>query len=207
MKSLTIVAALALAGLVGSVTTPAAAQDLAADVRTWTGQSLKLNQASFEVFYTIFPPQKEGNGGGGKDSMEGLAASGAQVGGGNDRAQAAQLFGSLRSFGALLDRGPEPMQGNKYSDYVTLYRGGVERRIPMASIASLTFQRRPVANSTLPPYVAPSHYRYAATAALVDGTRVEGDYVNLGTALLRGATPEGRVDIPWQDIESIRFTR
>jgi hypothetical protein len=207
MKSLAIVAALTLTGLAASAL-PAASQDLTAEVRTWGGQSLKLNQASFEVFYTIFPPQQEENGGGGQaGGMEGVSAAGARVGGGSDRLQAAQVFGSLRSIGALLDRGPEPMQGNKYGDHVTLYRGGVERRIPVASISSLTFQRRAVENSTLPPYVAPSHYRYAATATLVDGSRVEGDYVNLGTALLRGVTPEGRVDVPWQDIEIVRFAR
>jgi hypothetical protein len=41
----------------------------------------------------------------------------------------------------------------------------------------------------------------------VDGSTVEGDYVNLGTAILRGVTPEGRVDVPWLDIQTIRFTR
>ena len=36
---------------------------------------------------------------------------------------------------------------------------------------------------------------------------VEGDYVNLGTVILRGQTAEGRVDISWEDIESVRFQR
>jgi hypothetical protein len=176
-------------------------------VRTWSGQSLRLSQVSFEAYYTIFPPRKDDGGQEGTGSMEGLAASKARIGGDNDRARAAQLFGSLGSIGTLLDRGPEPMQGNKYVEHVTVSRGGIERRIPVASIASLTFQRRRVVNSTLPPHVAPSHYRYATTVVLVDGTRVEADYVNLGTSFLRGATAEGRVDMPWQDIESIRFSR
>jgi len=47
----------------------------------------------------------------------------------------------------------------------------------------------------------------AATAVLSDGSKIEGDYVNLGTALLRGATPQGTIDIPWDEIESIRFRR
>jgi len=42
---------------------------------------------------------------------------------------------------------------------------------------------------------------------LADGRRIAADYVNLGTAILRGATPDGRLDIPWQDIEVLRFAR
>ena len=55
--------------------------------------------------------------------------------------------------------------------------------------------------------MAPTHIRYAASVVLTDGSRVDGDYVNLGTVVLRGQTPEGRVDIPWQDIEVVRFSR
>jgi hypothetical protein len=42
---------------------------------------------------------------------------------------------------------------------------------------------------------------------LLDGTRLEGEYVNLGTTYLRGRTPHSRVDIPWEQIETLRFTR
>ena len=42
---------------------------------------------------------------------------------------------------------------------------------------------------------------------LTDGSRVEADYVNLGTTVVRGMTPQGRVDIPWGDVETIRFQR
>jgi hypothetical protein len=55
--------------------------------------------------------------------------------------------------------------------------------------------------------VAATHIRYGADIALADGGRVDADYVNLGTAILRGTTPDGRVDIPWQDIEVLRFAR
>jgi hypothetical protein len=206
MRSLSVVPALMLVAL-GPGAMPATAQDLMADVRTWSGQSLKLGQASFEVFYTIFPPEKEETTGAAPGDIEKLGTRTQGVQTGNGRLQAMQFFGSLRQLGALLDRGPNPMQGNKKSDFVMLYRGGVERQIPVASLSSLTFQRRLVENSTLPPYVASKHYRYGATATLLDGSRVDADYVNLGTALLRGTTPDGRVDVPWQDIESIRFSR
>ena len=46
--------------------------------------------------------------------------------------------------------------------------------------------------------------KFAITA---DGTRVDANYVNLGTMLLRGTTPGGRVDIPWQNIQTIEFRR
>ena len=40
--------------------TPSPAQDMSADVRTWAGQSWRLAQPSFEVFYTIPAPAKGG---------------------------------------------------------------------------------------------------------------------------------------------------
>ena len=52
---------LALAALVAAAL-PAAAQDVTAEVRTWSGQSLRLTQPSLEVFYTIVP-KEEGPGG------------------------------------------------------------------------------------------------------------------------------------------------
>jgi hypothetical protein len=42
---------------------------------------------------------------------------------------------------------------------------------------------------------------------LADGTRVEADYVNLGTLIVRGMTPAGRVDIPWRNIQTVEFRR
>jgi hypothetical protein len=116
------------------------------------------------------------------------------------------LFGSPQALAGLLERGPDPLSGQRQADAVTLQKGGVERRLPLASMASLAFARQPVV-SALPPYIAPTHFRYAATAVLLDGTKVEGDYVNLGTTILRGITVDGRVEIPWYEIETLRFVR
>jgi hypothetical protein len=55
--------------------------------------------------------------------------------------------------------------------------------------------------------VAATHIRHAADITLTDGGRIAADYVNLGSAILRGASVDGRVDIPWQDIEVLSFTR
>ena len=43
--------------------------------------------------------------------------------------------------------------------------------------------------------------------ALEQALRSEADYVSLGTTFLRRRTASGRVDIPWQHIEVVRFTR
>jgi hypothetical protein len=102
---------------------------------------------------------------------------------------------------------PDTVQGHRQGQEITAYRGGVGTQIPLGNISSITFKRQPVRDSSLPPYVAATHIRYAADIALADGTRIDADYVNLGTAILRGTTPDGRIDIPWQDIEVLRFAR
>jgi hypothetical protein len=192
-----LIGSLALAVAVAAAS-PAAAQDVTAEVRTWNGQSLRLSQPSLQVFYTIVP-REEGSGG---QQVPGAAggASGSLIG--------TEITGSIQNLSRLFrDKGPEPLQGNRQAETVSITQAGVERRIPLETIRDLAFKRAQVSNSTLPPYVAPTHFRYAASVLLNDGSRVDGDYVNLGTAILRGLTPEGRVDIPWQDIEVVRFSR
>jgi len=201
--------------LIGSLTlamaaaaaSPALAQDVTAEVRTWSGQSLQLSQPSLEVFYTIVP-KEEGPGGqqlpGSTGGAPGTMGSGSSTG----SLIGTEVSGSIRNLSRLFrDKGPEPLQGNRQAQTVSFTQAGVERRIPLEAIKDLAFKRTQVANSTLPPYVAPKHFTYAASAVLTDGTRVDGDYVNLGTAMLRGLTPQGRVEIPWQDIEVLRFSR
>ncbi len=188
MRTYVLVGLAALVGLAG-VAPPVAAQEATAEVRTWSGESWRLMQPSLEVFYTIMP---KGQAGGGSGSMESLESS---VSGGGilERTQTRELGASA------------PKQGHKRSEVVTLFREGAEMRIPFGRIKSLQFFRQPVEKSPLPPYVAATHFRYFATAELVDGSRVEGDYVSLGTTVLRGMTPQGRVDIPWEEIENVRF--
>jgi hypothetical protein len=201
--------------LIGSLTlavaaaaaSPAAAQDVTAEVRTWSGQSLQLSEPSLEVFYTIVP-REEGPGGqqppGAAGGAPGAMGSGTSTG----SLVGTEISGSVRNLSRLFrDKGPEPLQGNRQAVTVSLTQAGVERRIPLEAIKDLAFRRTQVSDSTLPPYVAPTHFRYAASALLTDGSRVDGDYVNLGTAMLRGLTSQGRVEIPWQDIEVVRFSR
>jgi hypothetical protein len=192
MKRNALVMAAGLALLVAGVT-PAAAQTTSAEVRTWTGHTYQLTEPSLEVLYTIVVPSKEESGGPG----ESAATTGAR---------APMLFGSASAIGQFLDKQPEPLQGHRQSETITLRQARSEVRLSVSSIDALLFARQP-ARSTLPPYVAPEHYRYSVIAVLDDGSRVEGDYVSLGTTFLRGRTGQGRVDIPWEQIEIVRFKR
>ena len=177
-------------GLAGVAITvaPVAAQEPVAEVRTWSGETLRLSQPSLEVFYTI--PVK------GEDAPPSDAAASAPP----------MLFGSATALAGALEKKPEPLSGQRQAESVTLQKGGVERRIPLLSVASLVFARHPVV-SALPSYLAATHFRYAATAVLLDGTTVEADYVNLGTTILRGTASDGRIEIPWHEIETLRFVR
>ena len=201
-----LIGSLALA-VAAAAASPAAAQDITAEVRTWSGQSLQLSQPSLEVFYTIVA-KEEGPGGqqlpGAAGGAPGAMGSGTTTG----SLIGTEISGSIRGLSKLFrDSGPEPLQGNRQAVTVSLTQAGVERRIPLEAIKDLAFRRVQVSDSSFPPYVAPTHFRYAESALLTDGSRVDGDYVNLGTAVLRGLTSQGRVEVPWQDIELVRFSR
>jgi hypothetical protein len=172
---------------------PAVAQTTSAEVRTWTGQTYQLAEPSLEVLYTIMVPKKDDAG---------APSDTAQTTG----ARAPMLFGSAANISQFLDKQPDPLQGLRQSESITLRQNRSEVRLALANIGALFFSRQP-ARSTLPPYVAPEHYRHSVIVVLDDGSRVEGDYVNLGTTFLRGRTATGRVDIPWDQIEIVRFKR
>ena len=188
-----VISAATVATALLSTTTPLRAQTVAAEVRTWTGQVYQLADPSLEVLYTIMIPKTDE----GPGPSESAPTTGAKT---------PMLFGSAAAIGRFLEKQPEPIQGHRQSETITLRKDRTEIRLPLASVAALFFTRQP-AQSTLPPYVASEHYRYGATAVLVDGSRIDGDYVSLGTTSLRGRTAHGRVDIPWEQIEIVRFTR
>jgi hypothetical protein len=202
--TLSLLLAVALAGSASS----AAGQDVTAAVRTWSGQSWQLGQPSLEVFYTIVSKAQESSGTSGGSGATGIG----QVGGLTNlglgvlgrQAVDPSLFTLNRLFGS---QAPDTIQGHRQAQEITVYRGGVAAQIAVASIATLVFGRQPVQDSSLPPYIADTHVRSTATVLLTDGTRVEADYVNLGGMLLRGTIPGGRMDIPWQDIQTVEFRR
>jgi hypothetical protein len=199
--ALSLLLAATLAGSAGS----AAGQDVTAAVRTWSGQSWQITQPSLEVFYTIVSRTRESQSSAastGVGELGGMTNLGLGVLG--RQAVDPSLFTLNRLFGS---QAPDTIQGHRQAQEITVYRGGVATQIAVASIATLAFTRQPVQDSSLPPYLADTHVRSTATVLLTDGTRVEADYVNLGGMLLRGTIPGGRIDIPWQDIQTVEFRR
>jgi len=210
-----IVVALVLVALVPSLSV---AQEVTAEVRTWNGQALTVKDPTFEVFYTILPSVTAplGGGGGGyapagpggptpPGASGEIAQSPATIGVGSVGFQSGTAL--MAASGTLLPTGPASKQGRRQQEYVRVIRSGTEVAVPVANLASIVFTRQLVAPSALPPYVAARHYRHGATIVLVDGSQIQGDYVNMGTALLRGSTQYGSVDIPWDEIELVRFRR
>ncbi len=187
---------IALVMLAVLVPLPAAGQDVTAQVRTWSGQTWQLSEPWIEVFYTVMPKPKE----------EAPAATpmAGPPGGGETRPE---IRGSFQSLQQIFEAGPEPLRAQRDLAVFTMSSAGVEVRVPVGQIVSLTIVRQAVAESPLPPYVVLTHYRYSAVAQLVDGSRIEADYFNFGTAVIRGLTTAGRAEIPFDEIESMRFDR
>jgi len=194
-------AAVALATTAGA----ADAQDVTATVRTWSGQSLELTQPSLEVFYTIVSKSQETPSQGGGTPVGQFGGMGTR---GLGTLGASYLDPSIATLTRLFgSQAPDTIQGHRQSQEITVFREGVATQIAVARIASLAFTRQPVKDSSLPPYIAATHVRSGAMVVLTDGSRVDADYVNLGAMLLRGTAAGGRVDIPWQDIQTVEFRR
>lgn len=170
------------------------AEDSTAEVRTWAGQSLRLADPSFQVAYTVLLEKDQA----------GVAPAGEAVAPGGGPLE---LRGSVKALSSYLDRGLQSRWGRRGADTLMIRKDGVETRVPLESIQTLHFTRQAVTSNVLPPYHAPAHFRHAASVVLKNGDRLEADYVNLGTAVLTGATPQGRVEIPWGEIEVVRFAR
>src|SRR5215470_10829596 len=178
------------------------AQDRAVDVKTWAGQTFRLDSPSLEVFYTVVPAPPPGP----------VAAAGSTGTGPTGLVSGATVVplqpGAVApAMGYVAPQTTDSKQGKREQNTITFVRQGLETRVPLASVAAVTFVRGSRTTSTLPPYATREHYRSSATVELTDGSQLAADYVNLGTAVLRGKTPQGTVDIPWQDIEALRFQR
>jgi hypothetical protein len=211
----------------------ASAQDITAEVKTWSGQTVSLSQPTLEVFYTLLPRAREvpgvasGEGGALPDTgvpgpylgnplpSEGVPQpfTGSLPGGGYTDTPV--VSGSMQQLSGFFRRGGGgatelvTAQGRRQRDTISLFRGATEIRVPVANLATLTFTRKRLTDPAgeFLPYWGVEQFRYGAVAVLTDGSKVEGDYVNLGTTLFRGTTPQGRVDVSWDDIQVVRFIR
>ena len=185
--------------LVMATVSPVVAQETTAEVRTWGGQSMVLTAPWVEVFYTVMPKGEEA-----PPSTGGMPAPPTGTTGGTQP----EIRGSFQSLQRAFQQegASQTLRGQRETSVLTLSRDGVDVKVPVERLATLTIARQR-AGSSLPPYISPTHQRYAATAVLTDGSRIEADYLNFGTAVLRGMTPQGRVDVPFEQIESIRFAR
>src|SRR5687768_14241051 len=132
MKEASMTRAAALLAMLFA-TTPVAAQDPVAEVRTWSGQTLRLTQPSLEVFYTILVKSPE-------------ALEAADTGQSSTASAQPLFFGSAKALSGALDKKPEPLSGQRQATAVTLAKAGVETKIPLASVNSLTFSRVAVAS-------------------------------------------------------------
>jgi hypothetical protein len=195
---------LTTAMLVVAAVSPVVAQETTAEVKTWGGQSVVLAGPWVDVFFNALPWPLGGEPAG-VPPVGGPAPAMTTGGAGGTQPEIRGSFQSLRH--AFQQEGPQALRGQRETSVLTLSRDGLEVKVPLERLAMLTIARQPVAASSLPPYISPTHQRYGATAILTDGSRIDADYFNFGTAVLRGMTPQGRVDVPFEQIESIRFSR
>lgn len=185
--------------LVLASTAPAAAQDVVAEIETWRGGSVRIAQPSLDVLYTIVPAPLLGPTGTPITGGPGTAAQAAPTG---------TTMGASRTVAATaVDAGPRPIQARRQQNTLTFLRDGVEIRVPFDRIAGLVVERRDIVTSTLPPYISPMHAQYVASAVLTDGSTIEGAYVNFGTTILRGEGPQGSIELPLEDVKTLKITR
>jgi hypothetical protein len=195
-----MVTAVAAVAVVVFLAGSAPGQDINATIRTYQGVSYKLADLSLEVFYTIGEPKSIGHN---PSQVTGLQPSGPLV--------------SVTSMGGTPSGGEQSggggaaeerlLRGHSRATDITVWRQGVESRIPLDQIRAMRFSRNPVTvmGLRMPPYIP--DYKYSVSVALVTGEQLEADYVNLGATIVRGTTPNGQVDIPWGEVESIIFER
>jgi hypothetical protein len=177
--------------------TPAAAQDVIAEIETWRGTSVRLAQPSLDALYTIVPAPLVGPTGA---PTTGGAASAPAAGG-------ATMSSGRTVAAATVGTGPPPIQARREQNTLTFLRDGVEIRVPFDRIAGLVVERRAIVTNTLPPHVSPTHAQYWASAVLIDGSTIEAASVNFGTTILRGSGPQGTIELPLEDVKTLKITR
>ncbi len=183
----------ASAALVAALAAGAAAQETSATIRTYDGILHKVGDPSLEVFYTIGEPKEK------KEEPQSFAPTI------NVTTSMAAPGGAEAAPPPSGEKEEKLLRGHSEAKAITVSKEGVESQIYWDRIRTLFFTRRPVDVVGLPSYVP--LFRYGVSITLVNGERLDADYVNLGGAMFRGTTPNGRIDLPWQDVQSVIFER
>ncbi len=165
-------------------------QEVNATVRTHDGASYVLTDPWLEVDYTIGEPKET------PQTPQGFQPS-ITV-----NASASASTGSTAPGGA--EQSPLLSGHSRMADLL-VSRQGVSMRIPWDEVQALRIARTPAPRAGLPTYV-PS-YRYTVAITLIGGEQVQADYINLGGAVLRGSGLAGRIEIPWNQLETLTFQR
>ena len=187
-----------LAGMLTGLAIEASAQESIATVRTHQGATLRMGDPSLEVSYTI-GELKDKNG----ESQGSQTITNFQMPAGGPGEQSATGYSAAG--GAAGEKAPPLLHGHARAGGMTASKDGVEIRVDWERIRAISFARTPAPSAGLPPYIP--QYRYSASITLTNGERIDADYVNLGGTILKGTTPNGHVDIPWQDVAHIVFDR
>ncbi len=196
MRQLMVTAATTVAVvvlLVGS----APGQDINGTIRTYQGVSYRVAEPTLEMSYTIGEPKSIGH--------NPSQVSGVQSGSINITTVSGGPSGGEQPGGGAAEE--RLLRGHSRATEFAVWRHGIEGRIAWDEIRSMRFARNPVtvAGLRMPPYIP--DFKYSVSVVLITGEQVEADYVNLGGAIVRGTMPTGRLEIPWQEVETIIFER
>ena len=186
-------------GMLLLVAQAATAQEVTAEVRTWTGRAWRLSEPWIRgLLHDHAQAQRGGDAAHG--GTDGRTAGHRRGGGAHSRRSEVRFSGpeTLR----LWPRAEACSAGCGFPDSA---RAGVE--VAGAGQADREPDDRPAPSRTARSRRTSlrTHFRYSAVATLADGSRVEADYFNFGTAVVRGMTTAGRVEIQFDEIETLRF--
>ena len=195
-----MITALAIVAVFLFLAGSAPGQDVNATIRTYSGVSYRIADPTLEVFYTIGEPKSTQTN---PSQVSGAQSFGSMV----NITNVTGATGGAEQSGGGGAAEERLLRGHSQVTDVTVWRQGVETRIPLDQIRAMRFARKPVTvvGLRMPPYVP--DYRYSVSVGLVGGGQVEADYVNLGATVVRGTAPNGQLDIPWGEVETIIFER
>ena len=73
---------------------------------------------------------------------------------------------------------------------------------------AVAFIRRHQPRVVAVPYWSDRHPDHvAASAVLTDGSTIEAVYVNFGSIILRGVGPQGSIEVPLEDVRTLKISR